>query len=66
MGNINIKGSIPAMVTPLNKDLSVDEEGLRRNVSFQVENGSSALVTVGTTGESPTVTPEEHKKINQF
>ena len=66
MGNISIRGSIPALVTPFSKDLSVDEEGLGRNVEFQIENGSSGLVTVGTTGESPTVTPEEHKKVNEI
>ena len=66
MSDINIRGSIPALVTPFSRDLSVDEEGLRRNVEFQIENGSSGLVTVGTTGESPTVTPGEHKRITEI
>lgn len=66
MSNINIKGSIPALVTPFNKNGGLDENGLRENVVFQIENGSSALVTVGTTGESPTVTPQEHKLINEI
>ncbi|ODS35156.1 MAG: 4-hydroxy-tetrahydrodipicolinate synthase [Candidatus Altiarchaeales archaeon WOR_SM1_86-2] len=61
-----MRGSIPALVTPFSRDLSVDEEGLRRNVEFQIENGSSGLVTVGTTGESPTVTPGEHKRITEI
>jgi 4-hydroxy-tetrahydrodipicolinate synthase len=62
---LKIRGSIPALVTPF-KNGKIDEEGIRRNVDFQIANGSSALVTVGTTGESPTVTPEEHKKINEI
>ena len=62
---LNIRGSIPALVTPFKND-TIDEEGLRQNVNFQIENGSSAVVTVGTTGESPTVTPVEHKRINEI
>ena len=60
-----IYGSIPALITPF-KNNRIDEEGLRQNIEFQIENGSSALLTVGTTGESPTVTPKEHKKITEI
>lgn len=62
---LKIHGSIPALITPF-KNNKIDEEGLRQNVEFQIENGSSALLTVGTTGESPTVTPDEHKKITEI
>ncbi len=56
------KGSIPALITPF-KDGKVDEELFARFVEWQIKEGSSGLVPVGTTGESPTVTHEEHKRI---
>ncbi|QUS36497.1 4-hydroxy-tetrahydrodipicolinate synthase [Falsirhodobacter algicola] len=55
-----IKGSIPALVTPF-KDGALDLDTLKKLVDWQIEEGSSALVPVGTTGESPTLTHEEHK-----
>jgi 4-hydroxy-tetrahydrodipicolinate synthase len=55
------KGSIVAIVTPFMKG-KVDEEGFRRLIEFQIENGTSAIVPVGTTGESPTLDMEEHKR----
>ena len=57
-------GSYTAMVTPF-KNGELDEVSLRRNVNFQIENGTHGLVPVGTTGESPTVTEEEHKRVIQ-
>ncbi|MGP9819979.1 4-hydroxy-tetrahydrodipicolinate synthase [Salinarimonas sp. NSM] len=57
-----IRGSIPAMVTPF-KDGALDEEALRSHVEWQIENGSSGLVPVGTTGESPTLSHDEHKRV---
>ncbi|MEM9523540.1 MAG: 4-hydroxy-tetrahydrodipicolinate synthase [Pseudomonadota bacterium] len=53
------KGSIPALVTPF-KDGKVDIAGLDRLVEWQIEQGSSGLVPVGTTGESPTLSHAEH------
>jgi 4-hydroxy-tetrahydrodipicolinate synthase len=53
-------GSIVALVTPMQADGSVDHEALGRLVEFHVANGTSALVAVGTTGESPTLNLEEH------
>lgn len=58
-------GSYTAMVTPF-KNGEVDEVALRRHVNFQIENGTHGLVPVGTTGESPTVTEEEHKRVIQI
>jgi 4-hydroxy-tetrahydrodipicolinate synthase len=55
------KGSIVAIVTPFMKG-KVDEEGFRRLIEFQIENGTSAIVPVGTTGESATLDMEEHKR----
>ena len=55
-------GSMPALVTPF-KAGKVDEDALRALVEWHIENGSSGLVPVGTTGESPTLTHEEHKRV---
>lgn len=56
------KGSIVALVTPF-KDGKVDEDTLRKLVAFQIENGTQAIVPCGTTGESPTLNPEEHGRV---
>ncbi|HUB32427.1 MAG TPA: 4-hydroxy-tetrahydrodipicolinate synthase [Bryobacteraceae bacterium] len=52
-----------ALVTPFRRDLSLDEEALRRLVRRQVEAGIDFLVPCGTTGESPTLTHEEHLRV---
>ena len=57
------QGSIVAMVTPMNRDGDVDEAALARLVEFHVENGTDAIVAVGTTGESATLDPEEHCQV---
>jgi 4-hydroxy-tetrahydrodipicolinate synthase len=56
------QGSLVAMVTPFN-DGRVDEAKLRELVEFHVANGTDGLVPCGTTGESPTLTHEEHKRV---
>ena len=58
-----IRGSIVALVTPMQSDDSVDWEGLDALVNWHIESGTQAIVPVGTTGESPTVTPDEHCEI---
>ena len=58
-----ITGSIVAIVTPMHEDGSLDLEGMRRLVDFHVQEGTDAIVSVGTTGESPTVDVEEHHEI---
>ncbi|EXI75629.1 MAG TPA: 4-hydroxy-tetrahydrodipicolinate synthase [Candidatus Accumulibacter phosphatis] len=55
-----ITGSIVAIVTPMHADGSLDLPALRRLVDFHVEQDTDAIVVVGTTGESPTVSLEEH------
>ncbi|HTN15583.1 MAG TPA: 4-hydroxy-tetrahydrodipicolinate synthase [Sphingomonadaceae bacterium] len=55
-------GSIPALVTPF-RDGSFDEEGFRQLVDWQIENGSSALVPCGTTGEASTLSNAEHHRV---
>ncbi|MBW1773463.1 MAG: 4-hydroxy-tetrahydrodipicolinate synthase [Deltaproteobacteria bacterium] len=56
------KGSIVAIVTPF-KDGKVDEESYRQLIEFQIENGTSAIVPCGTTGESATLKMEEHARV---
>jgi 4-hydroxy-tetrahydrodipicolinate synthase len=55
-----IRGSIPAIVTPMQEDGSLDLPALRRLLDWHIEEGSDAIVAVGTTGESPTVDMAEH------
>jgi 4-hydroxy-tetrahydrodipicolinate synthase len=55
-------GSIPALVTPF-RDGAIDEAAFRALVEWQIENGSSALVPCGTTGESATLSYEEHYRV---
>jgi 4-hydroxy-tetrahydrodipicolinate synthase len=59
---VTFRGSFPALITPM-KDGKVDEQAFRKFVNWQISEGSHGLVPVGTTGESPTVTPEEHKRL---
>ena len=56
------KGSIPAVITPFIDD-EVDYDSLAKILNFSIDNGSNGLVPCGTTGESPTLAHEEHKKI---
>lgn len=57
-----IKGCYTALVTPF-KDDAVDYEGLDSLVDFQIGNGVAGILAVGTTGESPTLTWEEHNRV---
>ena len=52
-----------ALVTPFRKDLSLDEDALRRLVRRQIDGGINFLVPCGTTGESPTLTRKEHLRV---
>ena len=56
------KGSITALVTPM-RDGEVDEEAFGAFVEWQIAEGSHGLVPVGTTGESPTLSHDEHKRV---
>ena len=56
------KGSIVAIVTPF-KNGELDEEAYRELIEFQIERGTSAIVPVGTTGESATLSMEEHARV---
>jgi 4-hydroxy-tetrahydrodipicolinate synthase len=56
------KGSIVALLTPMRPDGTFDEDSYARFVAWQIEQGTEGLVPVGTTGESPTLTHEEHRR----
>jgi len=58
-----ITGSIPAMVTPMMEDGSVDYDSLRKLIDWHIAEGTDCIGVVGTTGESPTVNVEEHREI---
>jgi 4-hydroxy-tetrahydrodipicolinate synthase len=58
----NLQGSYTAMITPF-RDGRVDEARLREMVEFQIEGGTGGLVPCGTTGESPTLSHAEHRRV---
>lgn len=57
------KGSLPALVTPFTSDGDLDLDTLKKLVEWHIDQGSHGLVPVGTTGESPTLTHEEHRLV---
>ncbi|MFY8115992.1 MAG: dihydrodipicolinate synthase family protein, partial [Rhabdaerophilum sp.] len=59
------QGSFTALVTPF-KNGAVDEAAFRSHVSWQIEQGTNGLVPVGTTGESPTLSHDEHKRVVEW
>ena len=56
------KGSIPALITPFDKG-EVDYNSFNKIIEWSISEGSNGLVPCGTTGESPTLSHDEHKKI---
>jgi len=62
---MEFKGAWTALVTPFKEDGEIDWDGFKKNVEFQIANGISGLLPVGTTGESPTLTHEEHSLVNK-
>jgi len=54
------QGSMVALVTPMRGDGTIDFEALGKLVEFHIDNGTDAIISVGTTGESATLDPEEH------
>ncbi len=58
-----ITGSIVALVTPMQEDERIDTAALRRLIDWHVEEGTQCVAVVGTTGESPTVSVEEHCEV---
>src|SRR5687768_11623428 len=61
-----LKGTGVALVTPFNKSGEVDYESLQKLINFVIEGGVQYVVTLGTTGETPTLTKEEKLAIVNF
>lgn len=59
---MQFRGSFPALITPMQNG-EVDEAAFRKFVNWQITQGSHGVVPVGTTGESPTLDPDEHKRV---
>ncbi len=57
------KGVFTAIVTPFNQDETINEDDLKKLIDFNIENGVSGIVPVGTTGESPTLNHDEHVRV---
>jgi 4-hydroxy-tetrahydrodipicolinate synthase len=58
-----LKGSITALVTPFDQNGSFDEKAFRAFLGWQIAEGTNGFVPVGTTGESPTLSHAEHKRV---
>ena len=61
-----IKGSITALVTPMNEKGDLDYDSLEKLINYQIDSGISGLVAVGTTGESATIDFKDHIKLIEF
>jgi 4-hydroxy-tetrahydrodipicolinate synthase len=57
------RGSMVALITPMRQDGSVDEKAFQELVEWQITEGTEGLIPVGTTGESPTLSHAEHKRV---
>src|SRR5262245_17858535 len=57
------KGSLVALITPMREDGAVDEKAYERFVDWQIREGTKGVIPVGTTGESPTLSHDEHKRV---
>lgn len=66
MGRINLQGMGVALVTPFKSDKSIDFDALARLLEYQIKNGIDYLVVLGTTAETPTLTPDERRQIREF
>ena len=58
-----VQGSMVAIITPFDNDGNFDEESYRQLIEFQIENGTDAIVPCGTTGESATLSFDEHPRV---
>ncbi|MBR1528270.1 MAG: 4-hydroxy-tetrahydrodipicolinate synthase [Oscillospiraceae bacterium] len=66
MKNTIFTGAAVAITTPFNLDGSINYEGLGKNIDYQIDNGTDAIVICGTTGESSTMSDEEHRECIKF
>lgn len=60
---MELRGSIVAMITPFREDGKIDRDGVEKLINYHIENGTDAILLVGTTGESATLTHDEHKEL---
>ena len=60
------KGSMVALVTPMNDDETIDYAALEQLINWHIESGTQAIVAVGTTGESATLDMQEHCDVIRF
>ncbi|MDE2335365.1 MAG: 4-hydroxy-tetrahydrodipicolinate synthase [Rhodospirillales bacterium] len=60
------KGSLVALITPMREDGTLDEQAFERFVDWQIGEGTHGVVPVGTTGESPTLSHAEHKRVTEI
>ncbi len=60
---MRFEGTTVAMITPFTRDDGVDEAGARQNINYLIERGVDGILAVGTTGESATVSHEEHREM---
>ncbi len=56
-------GSLAALITPMREDGAIDEASLEAFIEWQIDQGTQGLVAVGTTGESPTLSHQEHRRV---
>jgi len=62
---IDFRGTWTALITPFNQNGDVDYKGLEKNIEFQTLQGVTGILTVGTTGESPALTEDEHNEVSR-
>mgnify|MGYP005851059327 CR=1 FL=1 len=60
---MKLEGTTVAMVTPYTEDDEIDEDGIRENINYLIEKGVDGILAAGTTGESATVSHDEHRKL---
>lgn len=60
---MSFEGTAVAMLTPFTSDSQIDEEGFRENINYLIERGVDGLLVAGTSGESATLTHEEHRRL---
>jgi 4-hydroxy-tetrahydrodipicolinate synthase len=59
------RGCYTALITPFKEDKGIDDAGLEKLIAFQIDQGVSGVLAVGTTGESPTLNWEEHNRVTE-
>lgn len=66
MAHVNLKGMGVALITPFKADKSIDFNALARLIEYQIRNGIDFLVVLGTTAETPALTPDEKAQVRRF